>query len=145
MLFRSEKKAAAWARLHGSDGQVLSKDMPWKFGPRVAYWDADSQRELVTGGHGGGQVAKYKASGKLMQYQGNIVAIADILGDWREELITTREGELRIYVSTIPAADRRTTLLADPLYRMDTVVGAMGYYQVPMLSYDMATKAGTRE
>ncbi|HOD81223.1 MAG: Rhamnogalacturonan endolyase YesW precursor [Planctomycetes bacterium ADurb.Bin126] len=140
-----EKKAAAWARLHSSDGKVLSKEMPWRFGPRVAYWDADPQRELVTGGHGGGQVAKYKAKTKLIQYQGNVVAVADILGDWREELITTREGELRIYVSTIPATDSRVTLLADPLYRMDTVVGAMGYYQVPMLSYDMATKTGTRD
>ncbi len=140
-----EKKQAAWARLHSSDGKVLSKEMPWKFGPRVAYWDADPQRELVTGGNSGGQVAKYKASSKLIQYQGNVVAVADILGDWREELITSRDGEMRIYVSTIPATDRRVTLLADALYRMDTVVGAMGYYQVPMLSYDMAAKTGNRE
>jgi hypothetical protein len=28
--------------------------------------------------------------------------------------------------------------MQDPLYRMDVVVAAMGYYQVPMTSYDVA-------
>ena len=48
-------------------------------------------------------------------------------------------GELRIYGTTIPAIDRRVCLMQDPLYRLDVVVAAMGYYQVPMLSYDLAT------
>jgi hypothetical protein len=45
---------------------------------------------------------------------------------------------LRIYTTPIPATDRRVCLMQDPLYRMDVVVAAMGYYQVPMLSYDLA-------
>jgi hypothetical protein len=30
--------------------------------------------------------------------------------------------------------------MQDPIYRMDVVCAAMGYYQVPMLSYDVATQ-----
>ena len=63
----------------------------------------------------------------------SIVAIADILGDWREEIITTLPGEVRINVSTTPASSRHVCLMTDPIYRMDVVCAAMGYYQVPML------------
>jgi hypothetical protein len=31
--------------------------------------------------------------------------------------------------------------MQDPLYRLDVAHAAMGYYQVPMLSYDLATRA----
>ena len=65
--------------------------------------------------------------------------MADVLGDWREEIITSVPGELRIYTTTIPAADRRACLMQDPIYRIDVALAAMGYYQVPMLSYDLAS------
>ena len=47
------------------------------------------------------------------------MAWADILGDWREEIITYTSGELRIYTTIIPATDRRVCLMQDPLYRID--------------------------
>jgi hypothetical protein len=43
-------------------------------------------------------------------------------------------------VTTIPAVDRRPCLLQDPLYRLDVAMGAMGYYQAPLPSYDLATQ-----
>lgn len=61
--------------------------------------------------------------------------MADILGDWREELITVLPGELRIYTTTIPAADRRVCLMQDPVYRAEVVHRAMGYEQSPVLGY----------
>ena len=63
-----------------------------------------------------------------------MVGFADILGDWREEIITTLPGELRIYRTTIPATDRRVTLMQDPLYRNDVCIQAMGYLQIPMMT-----------
>ena len=65
--------------------------------------------------------------------------MADVLGDWREEIITTVPGELRIYATTIPASDRRVTLMDDPFYRGNVTHASMGYYQVPMTSYDLET------
>ena len=135
-----QQKKLAWALLHTSKGKVISRDKSWGFGPLVAYWDADCQRELVRGS----RIAKYDGTQVGDRIEGRLVAVADILGDWREELIVSTKGELRTYVTTVPARDRRPCLMQDPLYRMDVVVGAMGYYQSPMLSYDLATRAAGR-
>jgi rhamnogalacturonan endolyase len=110
--------------------------MTWRFGPRVAYWDADPQREILWRG----RISDYGGKTHEPRIEGSVVAVVDLLGDWREEIVTSVPGELRIYTTTIPAADRRVCLLQDPLYRMDVVVAAMGYYQVPMLSYDLASQ-----
>jgi rhamnogalacturonan endolyase len=82
---------------------------------------------------------KYRGAALQPRIEGHVVAIADILGDWREEIITSAAGELRIYTTTIPAVDRRRCLMQDPLYRADVTHAAMGYYQIPMTSYDLAT------
>ena len=78
--------------------------------------------------------------GDVLCWDGRIVAVADVIGDWREEIIVSAKGEMRIYGTTIPARDRRTCLMQDPLYRMDVVVAAMGYTQCPMLSVDLASR-----
>jgi len=45
---------------------------------------------------------------------------ADILGDWREELIarTKDNKELRIFTTPIPTTHRIPTLVHDPIYRL---------------------------
>ncbi|MEX2606107.1 MAG: LamG-like jellyroll fold domain-containing protein [Kiritimatiellia bacterium] len=58
----------------------------------------------------------------------------DIMGDWREEIITSFGNELRIYSTRIPAEDRRVTYLQDPVYRADVANLAMGYANVPTAS-----------
>ncbi len=60
---------------------------------------------------------------------------ADVFGDWREEIIVSLPGEIRIYSTDIPAVDRRVTLMQDPLYRSDVAHQAMGYHQIPTSSY----------
>ena len=121
--------------LRNSKGKVLATKDIGGLAPRAAYWDADLQREIIRGG----RIEKYNGSpiGKLT---GRLVAIADILGDWREELIVSIAGEMRIYSTTIRATDRRICLMQDPIYRIDVAHAAMGYMQVPMLSYDMASR-----
>jgi rhamnogalacturonan endolyase len=64
--------------------------------------------------------------------QGSVVGVADVLGDWREEVIVSVPGELRIYSTTLPAEDRRACLMQDPIYRADVCLQAMGYTQCPM-------------
>jgi len=61
--------------------------------------------------------------------------MADILGDWREELIAVLPGELRIYTTTIPARDRRVCLMQDGVYRAEVAHRSMGYEQSPVPSY----------
>jgi rhamnogalacturonan endolyase len=122
--------------LRDCKGRVLSTEDLGGLAPRAAYWDADPQRELLRRG----RISKYKGPQIPPRVEGHIAAVADVLGDWREEIITSLPGELRIYTTTIPATDRRVCLMQDPLYRMDVVCAAMGYFQVPMTSYDLATR-----
>ncbi|MHC4402065.1 MAG: rhamnogalacturonan lyase family protein [Planctomycetota bacterium] len=129
------QKKFAWARLRTAKGEVISDENLGGFSPRCVYWDADPQRELLRSG----RISDYGGSEMPPRVEGHVAAVADVLGDWREEIITSVPGELRIYTTTVPAQDRRVCLMQDPIYRMDVVVAAMGYFQIPMTSYDLAT------
>jgi rhamnogalacturonan endolyase len=67
----------------------------------------------------------------------NPVLSADILGDWREEVIyrTADNTELRIFSTTIPTEYRFPTLMHDPLYRLDIAWQNVAYNQPPHLGY----------
>ena len=58
---------------------------------------------------------------------------ADILGDWREEVVTrTKENdELRIYISSSPTKYRITCLEEDIPYRLSVATQNVGYNQPP--------------
>ncbi len=135
------RKKLKFARLHTAAGKVVGTEKIGGFAPRAAYWDADPQRELVVRGRISA-LANYPKK-NMARIEGKVIAIADILGDWREEIITSVPGEMRIYSTTLPAADRRLCLMADPVYRIDVACAAMGYFQTPTLGYDLAT-AGER-
>lgn len=80
-------------------------------------------------------IAKYKGGVVAKGIEGNIVMPVDLEGDWREELIVTTPGEIRIYTTSIPARDRRVSLIQDPLYRNGVLARTMGYTQHPLTSY----------
>ena len=58
---------------------------------------------------------------------------ADILGDWREEVIwrTADNKELRIFSTTIPTEYRFATFMHDPVYRLSIAWQNVGYNQPP--------------
>jgi rhamnogalacturonan endolyase len=62
---------------------------------------------------------------------------ADILGDWREEVIwpTNIGDELRIYISTIPTDRRFYTFMHDPQYRLAIAWQNVAYNQPPHPSF----------
>ncbi len=119
------------------------------------FWDADLLRE--TFGYGGSErglmgrgrfgrsrsisIVKYKGPTLTSDIEGSIIMMADILGDWREELITILAGEMRIYTTTIPAKDRRVCLMQDPVYRAEVAHRSMGYEQSPVTGYYLGVGA----
>lgn len=116
--------------LFGADGTLLRsgpKELTFGFSVTTAYWDADLQKEIVSG-----SITDYQG-GRLARVEGRVQLIADVLGDWREELIASVPGEMRIYCSTIPANDRRVCLMQDPVYRAGVRMNAMGYTQTATL------------
>jgi rhamnogalacturonan endolyase len=121
--------------LWAADGTVIQKgnEADWGRQPETVYWDADLQRELILDN----TIVNYPNDGFAMRMEGcaRTILVADVLGDWREEVIRSTPGnELRIYTTTIPATDRRPTLLQDPIYRIDVANNGMGYGQTPMVT-----------
>ena len=105
------------------------------------WWDGDLLRELLDRS----AITKYDwqtNSAKVLQRldgqfnngtKQNPCLSADIVGDWREEVITrNREStELRIYVSTIPTDYRIDCLMQDIPYRLSVATENVGYNQPP--------------
>ncbi|WP_302604668.1 FG-GAP-like repeat-containing protein [uncultured Alistipes sp.] len=100
------------------------------------WWDGDLLRETITGT----KIVKWPDETVAEGIEGAILLIADLTGDWREEIVTTVDGELRIYGSGLPARDRRTTLMQDPVYRSYVTERSQGYPQSPVPSYYLGEK-----
>ncbi len=114
--------------LYAANGERISDLSFGTLSPFAVWWDADATKELVAGN----EIFKYRGE-TLMEVEGTVLATADIMGDWREEIITTLPGELRIYSTTIPSDTRRTWLMDDRQYRAGVAAGTMGYYRQPKL------------
>ena len=68
---------------------------------------------------------------------------ADILGDWREELILRTEdnSKLRVWCTNTESKYRLTTLMHDMQYRMQTGCEQSSYNQPPHPSFYLGTEA----
>lgn len=129
-----ETKRSNRGWLYSADGTLLGTGLRYGSTAPTVFWDADLQREIFRGRiykHGGGVLEARPESGK----------VADILGDWREEIIASVPGELRIYSTTLPAMDRRVCLLQDPVYRACVCMSSMGYETPPTVSVPPAVTA----
>lgn len=132
--------------LLSADGKKLGEGDDVPSCRNWAWWDGDLLRETFkgddnrwgAGSSSGGReqsVVKWKGETLTEGIQGDIVLIADLQGDWREEIVTALPGELRIYRTNIPAKDRRVTLMQDAIYRNYVAHRSMGYPQAPVPSY----------
>jgi len=127
-----EGKRTNFAVMHSSTGKVINEDLLST--SSSVYWDTDNQRELL----GRGTIYEYKGPTVFnTKIEGNVIAIADIFGDWREEIITSLSGELRVYSTPILADTRHTCLMQDPIYRSNVAHISQGYAQLPMTTYDI--------
>lgn len=103
---------------------------------RETFAGDDNRWGAGSSSHGRAQsVVKWQGETLTQGIEGDILMIADLYGDWREEVVTALPGEIRIYTTNIPARDRRVTLMQDPLYRNYVAHRSMGYPQAPVPSY----------
>lgn len=104
------------------------------------WWDGDLLRELLDHGtvskydwqnHAIVDVVKFPDVMFNNGTKSNPCLSADILGDWREEVIarTSDSSELRIFVSPIPTDYRINCLMEDIPYRLSTAAQNVGYNQ----------------
>jgi rhamnogalacturonan endolyase len=135
-------------------GAEVNAARPW---PSLSiWWDGDLLRESLDGiGAEGYNPAIQKwnpATGKLdrlftLYNDGGSYAVispyagraplhgADLLGDWREEVVyeTADHSELRVYTTTAPTSSRMPTLMHDPVYR--NCVNVKGYLQSTQVGF----------
>ncbi len=73
--------------------------------------------------------------------KGNPSLVADVLGDWREELLvrTADSTALRLFVSTEPTSHKLPTLMHDPQYRAEIARQQTTYNQPSYTSYYLAS------
>jgi rhamnogalacturonan endolyase len=104
------------------DGDLLRELLD---GVRVTKWDYESARETTL--FDGGEFQCVSNNGS----KSNPCLCADILGDWREEIIAaTRDGkELRVFTTTIPTNKRLVTLMQDSVYRLSVAWQNVSYNQ----------------
>jgi len=110
------------------------------------WWDGDLLRELLDGT----RISKYNPQEQRCDIvfnpegvasnngtKSNPCLAADILGDWREELLCrTRDSRsLRLYVSTIPTEHRAVTFMDDPVYRISVATQNVAYNQSTQPSF----------
>lgn len=111
------------------------------------WWTGTLERSLLAGSDG---VWKYslatRGTGLHTPFEdcvmnngskSNPCLAADILGDWREEVIMRRTdgAALRVYVSTFSTPYRFWTLMADPCYRNSVAAENAGYNVCPEPSF----------
>jgi rhamnogalacturonan endolyase len=112
------------------------------------WWDGDVLREILDGvtidkwDYAQGTATRLFSAPGCAANNGtkaNPCLCADILGDWREELICrTRDGkELRIYTTTIPTDRRQYTLVHDPVYRLSVAWQNVAYNQPTQTGFYM--------
>lgn len=146
--------AEAWASnspdLYDARGKVIPGGHPRAANFSI-YWDGDALAELLDGT----RITKWDwtthSETLLLDPPGttsnngtkrNPSLSADILGDWREELVlpSADSHELRIYATPYPTEIRLPTLMHDPVYRLGIAWQNTAYNQPPHLSFDLATR-----
>ncbi|MDT0341342.1 rhamnogalacturonan lyase [Streptomyces litchfieldiae] len=112
----------------------------------LSWWDGDLTRELLDDTH----IDKYGPDGDTRLLTGSGVASnngtkatpalsADILGDWREEVIwrTSDNSALRIYATDIPTEHAIPALMQDRQYRTGVAWQNTAYNQPPHPSFSI--------
>ena len=139
-----------------SDGALISNEDLGGLDPLSLHWDADEQEELLqlNTDH------TVAVLGRLLNYPSKetvtvlpaphdtkendrqylkALAVLDLWGDWRDELIVADRGRLLVYSTTIAATSRKAWAMEDHTYAMGVANSSQGYYQVPMSNTTRAT------
>jgi rhamnogalacturonan endolyase len=127
------------AGLYNCRGEKISDAKPRSCNMGI-WWDGDVLRELLDGVTIDKWDYANAAATRLFSADGcarnngtksNPCLAADILGDWREELICrTSDGrELRIFTTTILTNRRFYTFMHDPVYRLSVAWQNVAYNQ----------------
>jgi rhamnogalacturonan endolyase len=121
-------------------GEVVA-DLPRGISYNMAvWWDGDLLRELLDGNrvskydyrdHRVVPIATFEGCRAVNGTKSNPVLQADVLGDWREEVLMRTEDNraLRLYVTPYDTPYRFHSFLQDPVYRISVATENVAYNQ----------------
>ena len=128
-------------------GEEISSQRPSSCNMAI-WWDGDLLRELLDGVNIDKWDYEQETSRRIFSGEdfqllknngtkSNPCLSADILGDWREELLArTEDGkELRIFSTPLPTDHRLYTLMHNPHYRLSIAWQNVAYNQPPHTDY----------
>jgi rhamnogalacturonan endolyase len=132
------------------DGSVICNGTSPSKGDHWApiWWESDLTRSITDefSGNDGVHINKWNGAScsltELMKTgSGTRITqtIADILGDWREELVIGLPNEVRVYTTTIPATNRLYTLMHNPMYRLNVGQSAQRNFGTSLPDYYLGT------
>ena len=127
--YAGESKGGDGYFLYAAGSKRLSDESLGTLSPNPVWWDADELKELKIGKN----LFKYKGDTLHTNIEGKVLLTADIIGDWREEIVTGLRGELRIYSTNIPASTRKVCLMQNRQYRVGVTRSTSGYFAPPQL------------
>jgi len=152
--YKGEEQWASGVGVHSVTGTTITSSTPSiNF---AIWWDGDLLRELLDHSYdssisaGIGKIDKWnystsKSSNLLTAtgtYSNNTTKgtpslQADLIGDWREEVIwrTTDSSALRLYTTTATTTYKLPTLMHDSVYRLGIAWQNVAYNQPPHTSY----------
>lgn len=113
------------------------------------YWDGDAEDELLDNTsitkYGVGTLFTAEGCSSNNSTKSTPCLSADILGDWREEVIyrTEDDSKLRVFTTTNPTSYRIYTLMHDAVYRAGITWENTAYNQPPHLGYYMGDDMDT--
>ncbi|SFE62188.1 Cadherin-like beta sandwich domain-containing protein [Paenibacillus catalpae] len=162
------KSGATESNLNGfmfnSEGEKISTLIPTS--NFAIWWDGDLSRELLdhdwngATGNGVPKIDKWDyESNQLVRLEtfngtssnngtkGNPSLQADLIGDWREEVVVRTEdsSSLRIYSTTDVTDQKLRTLMHDPIYRLGIAWQNTGYNQPPHTGFYLGNGMETPE
>ncbi len=114
----------------------------------MIWWDGDLSRELLNAN----TIRQYDAAGGILTADGcssnngtksTPTLSADIIGDWREEVIFRCGDAIRIYSTPEETSHRIYTLMHDPQYRVAISWQNVEYNQPPHPSFHIGEGMAT--
>ncbi|MDP4181425.1 MAG: dockerin type I domain-containing protein [Bacillota bacterium] len=142
-----EEMWAAGSPLFSCTGKNLgSAPSPDNF---AIWWDGDELRELLDGikisKFGGSTLLSADGCASNNGTKSTPCLQADILGDWREEVIwrTSDNSALRIYTTTATTTRKIYTLMHDPIYRLGIAWQNVAYNQPPHTGFFLGNGMST--
>jgi rhamnogalacturonan endolyase len=135
-FYAAEQDRSKGAFLYAAaSGELLAERWLGTLSPRALWWLDGPQKVWSPFNYRQSETTLIRGlDEEVARFPGVLVGIADVVGDWREEMLMGVPGELRVVSTTHPAATRQRWLMQDRLYRTDVAHQSMGYFYPPQLA-----------